>query len=163
MHPGILQRRSLSINELTLNRSTGGIIALGFGVEGWTVESCIERFKQLCNKAFTPREMHGVPIFQQLAAFSHENSMYKTRPLLELLKDSFTEDALLFGGLQEKEHYVLKVAVTSTKDTGQQPVILANYNRPNKKNDSGMSMSTTTAILALTWISRVSRLQVRAG
>ena len=85
--------------------------------------------------------MHGVPILQTLAAFNHDNSMYKTRPLLGLLKDSFSEDGLLFGGPQEQEHYVTKVAVTSTRDTGQQPVVLANYNRPNQKSDLSMSLN----------------------
>ena len=82
--------------------------------------------------------MHDVPVFRQLAAFNHNNSMYRTQPLLKVLKDSFSEDFLLFGGRQEQEHYLTKVAVTSTRDTGQQPVLLTNYNRQHRNFESRM-------------------------
>lgn len=114
---------------LTKVYSTGGIVALGIGVEGWTIESCIARFQQLCAKAFTPREMHGLKGWGKVVAWKHKNSKYKTIPLTEALKKSFTEENRLFGGQNESDHYSMKVAITSTKDTCQYPIVLANYNR----------------------------------
>lgn len=114
---------------LTTVYSTGGIIALGIGVDRWSIESCIERFKQLCGTAFTPREMHGLKGLQKVVAWKHKNSKYKTKPLTEALKKSFTEESRLFGGPNESDHYSMKVAITSAMDTCQQPIVFANYNR----------------------------------
>ncbi|KAI9849895.1 MAG: hypothetical protein M1837_000109 [Sclerophora amabilis] len=96
--------------------STGGIVALGLGVENWTVDTCIAKFTKLCSEAFTPREMHGIPGLEQLATLSHK-SKYKTRPLEEALKESFHEDKL-FGGTSENNRYLRKVAVTSSTENG---------------------------------------------
>ena len=77
--------------------STGGIIALGLGVEKWSVRQCITKFTELCQQAFSPREFHGIPLLQQLASINHENSLYRTDPFVKALKDSF-EDGCLFSG-----------------------------------------------------------------
>ncbi|MCJ1354083.1 MAG: hypothetical protein MMC33_004070 [Icmadophila ericetorum] len=120
--------------DLIVGTSTGGIIALAFGVEGWPVNKCIEQFLLLCDNAFTPREMHGIWGLEQLAAMNHEYSRYKTRPLEKVLKESFSEQAL-FGGTRDRSRSMAKVAVTATRETGQKAVLLANYNRPHENDD----------------------------
>lgn len=107
-------------------------------MEGWSVETCIQKFTQLCGIAFTNREFHGIPIFQQLATL-HHNSKYKTRPLVSALQQSFS-DLNLFGGVNENESYQMKVAVTSTTGTCEQPVVLTNYNRHNYGLDQRMCL-----------------------
>lgn len=116
--------------------STGGIIALGLGVEGWSVETCIQKFTQLCGSAFTTREFHGIPVLQQLATLNH-NSKYKTRPLVSALQQSFS-DLNLFGGVNENESYQMNVAVLSTNRNCEQPIALTNYNRQNYGPDQRM-------------------------
>lgn len=104
--------------DLIVGTSTGGIIALGLGVEQWRVETCIKKFTRLVDKAFT-RRLPGMRI----------GSRYKTRPLVETLEEAF-KDEFLFGGPHESPtSYLTKVAVTATTDTGERAVILTNYNR----------------------------------
>lgn len=117
------------MTSLLTQFSTGGIIALGLGVENWTVEQCISKFTSLCGHAFSPREFLKVPVLGKLSTVNHR-SMYKTKPLEKALQDSF-EDRPLFGGLNSQEGHMVKVAVTSTTLIDQQPVVLANYNRPD--------------------------------
>jgi hypothetical protein len=98
--------------------STGGIIAVGLGVENWSVETCIKHFRRLTDKAFTPR-LPGLRLGHR----------YRTRPFEQALQEVF-KDELLFGGAHdESSSYFTRVAVTSTTDTGEKPVILTNYNR----------------------------------
>jgi patatin-like phospholipase/acyl hydrolase len=115
--------------NLLIYFSTGGIIALGLGVENWSVEQCIGKFTSLCGDAFTPREFLNVPLLGKLSTVNHR-SMYKTKPFEKALQESF-EDRPLFGGLNSQEGHMIKVAVTSTTLMDQQPVVLANYNRPD--------------------------------
>jgi hypothetical protein len=109
--------------------STGGIIALGLGVENWSVETCISKFTELVRKAFTPREFHGILVFEHLTTI-HHGSKYKTKPFEEALQQAFV-DRPLFGGQDVGEGQKIKVAVTSTTYVDQQPVLLSNYNRPD--------------------------------
>lgn len=106
--------------------STGGIIALGLCAKNWPVSECIARFKSLCQQAFTPREFSKTPL-ETLALLNH-GSLYRTTPLTSALKSSLSDDKL-FGGTHRHQTVHTKVAVTSTTQTGQRPVILANYNR----------------------------------
>lgn len=58
------------------------------------------------------------------------SSKYKTRPLVQALQASFKDD-YLFGGKHEGyNNYHIKVALTSASETGDQAIILTNYNRP---------------------------------
>jgi hypothetical protein len=98
--------------------STGGIIAMGLGVENWRVETCIAHFMKLADKAFTPR-LPGTRFGRR----------YKTKPFEKALQEAF-KDECLFGGLHEEaSSYYTKVAITATTDTGEKPVIFTNYNR----------------------------------
>ncbi|KAI2469690.1 hypothetical protein F4781DRAFT_431214 [Annulohypoxylon bovei var. microspora] len=107
--------------------STGGIIALGLGVNNWSVDECIVNFKDLCGQAFKPREMIGIPLLKKLAVLNH-GSMYKTRAFEELLQKTFTKRPL-FGGANDLSEMVTKVAITTTSEIKQHAVVLANYNR----------------------------------
>jgi hypothetical protein len=102
--------------------STGGIIALGIGVHRWSIDTCINKFIRLVDKAFTPR-LGGM--FTSLGKLTR----YKTAPLEEALREEFG-DGFLFGGLQEDcESYFVKVAVTAATETGEKAVVFTNYNR----------------------------------
>ncbi|KAF2461117.1 hypothetical protein BDY21DRAFT_297819 [Lineolata rhizophorae] len=104
--------------DLIVGTSTGGIIAMGLGVERWSVNSCIERFTKLVDKAFTPK-------FASLRL----NIRYKTRPLVQALQQSFKNENLFGGRRDGYTSYHAKVALTSTTETGDKPVVLTNYNR----------------------------------
>ncbi|KAF6818372.1 hypothetical protein CMUS01_11936 [Colletotrichum musicola] len=110
--------------------STGGIIALGLGVNNWSVDECINNFKEICSKAFTKRELVSIPILDILANLNH-GSMYKTKPFEAILQQMFQADRPLFGGADDQSETHTKVAVTATTSIEQQPVILTNYNRPD--------------------------------
>ena len=136
-----LMSLSLLTRRLTRCCSTGGIIALGLGVEGWSIDECIDHFEKLCHTAFTAREFHGVWGLEQLSAFNHKYSKFKTKPLETLLKDAFSvSEQPLFGGKQNNFHSPVKVAVTSTTETGEQALLLTNYNRSHKNDHRGKSL-----------------------
>lgn len=99
--------------------STGGIIALGLGIERWPVEACITHFVNLVDKAFT-RRLPGI----------HIGSKYKTRPFVQALRSAFKDDCLFGGKHETYNSYHTKVALTSASETGTQAILLTNYNRP---------------------------------
>jgi predicted acylesterase/phospholipase RssA len=106
-------------------------VALAFGANEWPINHCIDEFVQMCDKAFTPRELHNIPALHYAAKFNH-GSTYKTRPLHLALKNSLGE-GLLFGGEREFERrYDVKVAVTSTDESGNKAIIISNYSRPGE-------------------------------
>lgn len=76
--------------------------------------------------AFTPRFLHST--FLELAEALRHGGQYKTKPLTEALQKMFPED-IIFGGGRRCLKSQVKVAITSTTETGQQPVIFTNYNR----------------------------------
>lgn len=118
--------------DLIVGTSAGGIIALSLGAKGWSVEKTTKEFKALCKEAYTPREMTGVPLLENLTNFYH-GSLYKTRPLEKALKSSFS-DHNLFGGTQSRDEMPIRVAVTSTTALENKGVVFANYNRPDHTN-----------------------------
>ena len=64
---------------------------------------------------------------------NHGYSRYKTRPLESALRKSFSvSDEPLFGGQHSRSS--VRVAVTSTRETGSQAVIMTNYNRSLQKD-----------------------------
>ncbi|KAI1736759.1 FabD/lysophospholipase-like protein [Xylaria scruposa] len=115
--------------DLIVGTSTGGIIALGLGVNNWRVSECITYFKELCRQAFMPRELHGFPILETLAAWNH-GSKYKTKPFEAMLEKVFTSRPI-FGGTKDDGEMFTKVAITTTSSVAQHAVVLANYNRPD--------------------------------
>ena len=115
--------------------SAGGIIAIGIGVKNWSIDDCTRKFEQLCSTAFTPRFM---PVIQQVSSAILHRSKYKTKPFDNVLEGTFGDD-LLFGGKCEESRYQRKVAIVSTYGTGQEAVIMANYNRPQRNAELGRS------------------------
>lgn len=113
--------------DLIVGTSTGGIIALGIGVEGWSIDRCIEEFSSLCDQAFTPRKGHGIWGLAHMIQ-GHHGSIYRTQPLQEALRQVFTENSL-FGGPRFEANQTSKVAVVTTSAAGLQPIVLSNYNR----------------------------------
>jgi hypothetical protein len=115
--------------------STGGIIAVGLGVKDWTIDECTSKFEKLCSTAFTPRFASAL---QRVASVFLNRSKYKTEPFNHILRENFGEDRL-FGGKSEERRYRRKVAVVSTYGTGQEAVIMTNYNRLQRGLEAGKS------------------------
>jgi hypothetical protein len=120
-------------NVLTAS-STGGIIALGVGVEKWSLEKCEKNLEDLIFKAFAARELNGYPILESISTLKHKGK-FKTKYFVGGLKNFFG-DAQLFGGISDHDRYQRKVAVVSTTEAGQKPVIMTNYNRPSPDVDN---------------------------
>lgn len=118
--------------DLIVGTSTGGMIALGLGAQGWSVQSCIEHFEELCKKAFTKRKGIGFPGLDFIFSASN-HSRYASKPLEMSLQAQFGEESL-FGGLRDSPDSVAdsrrttKVAVPTTTTNGT-VFLLANYNR----------------------------------
>ena len=106
--------------------STGGIIALALGVKNWSVDKCISHFVKLCDQAFTPRELHGVPGLQKVSAL-HHGSSYKTQPLHNALQEELGSEFLFGGSRKSDSTSTTKVAVTATDEAGKKAIIFANY------------------------------------
>ncbi|KAE9983700.1 hypothetical protein BLS_003847 [Venturia inaequalis] len=114
--------------DLIVGTSTGGLIALGLGSMGWSVEECTERFQSMCKTAFTRRLGVAIPGIGLLVEnFNH--SRYATKPLEQTLKAAFTENEYLFGGPKRSTSSRIKVAVTATSLTGRNAIVFGNYNR----------------------------------
>ncbi|KAI2468208.1 hypothetical protein F4781DRAFT_399238 [Annulohypoxylon bovei var. microspora] len=115
--------------DLIVGTSAGGIIALGLGVKGWSINKAIKNFKALYKEAFTPRKMVGIPLFENISS-TYYGSRYKAKPLEIALRKEFS-DQNLFGGIPSRNELPTKVAVTSTTASGSKAVIFSNYNRPD--------------------------------
>lgn len=100
--------------------STGGILALGLGVERWTVQECISKFTRLATQAFTPKLLGGI---------ENVGIRYKTKPMEAALKEVFQTEKLFGGKHVDAGSYYTKVAVTAATKTAGQAVIFGNYNR----------------------------------
>lgn len=84
-------------------------------------------FVKLCNRAFTPRDFHGIPFFKNFA-FLHHHSFYKTRPFEAALQEAFGSGFLFHNGRGYASPRT-RVAVTSATASGDKAVVIANYNR----------------------------------
>ncbi|QDS77600.1 hypothetical protein FKW77_001933 [Venturia effusa] len=114
--------------DLIVGTSTGGLIALGLGSMGWSVEECTESFQSMCKAAFTRRLGVDIPGIGLLVE-NYKHSRYATRPMEQVLKDAFTEHEYLFGGPSRSNSSRTKVAVTATSLTGSSAIVFGNYNR----------------------------------
>ncbi|KAF2230441.1 hypothetical protein EV356DRAFT_536374 [Viridothelium virens] len=117
--------------DLIVGTSTGGLIALGLGIQHLSVADCTDSFQRLCPQAFTPRIGSGLPVIGWFIE-NYNGSKYETKPFEQALQASFSKDQNLFGGPQynESSGCSIKVAVTSTSEASGLPVIFSNYNRP---------------------------------
>lgn len=107
--------------DLIVGTSTGGIIALGLGVKGSTVDECIVQYRELSKAAFTTKIIVGP---------SRLSTQYKSRPLENCLQNNFREKYLFGGQDQEISANLTKVAVTASTETGRAAVLFTNYNHP---------------------------------
>lgn len=114
--------------ELT-NSSTGGILALGLGVENWNLDKCEHHFEDLMQRAFVARDLSKIPVLESI--YKHKGK-YKTKIFVDGLQDLFGNSQLLFGGKSDRQRFRRNVAVMSTTEAGQKAVVLSNYNRPSK-------------------------------
>jgi predicted acylesterase/phospholipase RssA len=126
--------------DLIIGTSTGGIIALAFGVKNWSIRRCADRFKKLCGAAFTPRLIQAIPLLKYIIALKLA-SRYQTTPLRRALKSSLGEHPLFGDNGRRRANHSAKVAVTATGQAGTRPIIIANYSRkgnefaPNRSGD----------------------------
>ncbi|KAK6351889.1 hypothetical protein TWF718_005033 [Orbilia javanica] len=123
--------------DLIVGTSGGGLIALGLGVNGWSVNRCKRHFVELCGAAFTPRKGTKTKWIRQFVVARH-HSRYETQPLEKSLRQSYNEERLLFGGSQNSRTSPgPKVAVVATTyNSIEEPVLLANYNRVVNDQDT---------------------------
>ncbi|KAL8916178.1 MAG: hypothetical protein Q9172_006425 [Xanthocarpia lactea] len=125
-----------SFFDLIIGTSTGGLIALGLGIEGWSTQTCIKNFERLCDTAFTPRELHKIPVLGKLEVINNDYARYKAKPFEKILQESFSvSEQPLFGGQYNNWQSSVRTAVTATSETGDQAVLLSNYNRSHDKDD----------------------------
>ncbi|KAL8777571.1 MAG: hypothetical protein Q9213_007807 [Squamulea squamosa] len=125
-----------SFFDLIVGTSTGGIIAIGLGIEGWSTQTCMEHFERLCATAFTPRELHKIPVLGKLEVINNDYARYKAKPFERVLQEAFSVSGQpLFGGQHNHWQSSVKTAVTATSETGDQAVLLTNYNRSHEKDD----------------------------
>ncbi|KAL8754211.1 MAG: hypothetical protein Q9199_004499 [Rusavskia elegans] len=121
--------------DLIVGTSTGGIIALGLGIEGWSTQTCIGHFERLCDTAFTPRELHKIPVLGKLEIINNDYARYKAKPFEKVLQETFTVSGQpLFGGQHNSSQSSVRTAVTATSETGDRAVLLTNYNRSHEKD-----------------------------
>lgn len=117
--------------DLMVGTNTGGLIAIGLGVKKWSVQATIDKFKDLCREAFTPREMKSVPIFGTISTLFH-GSVYKTQPMEKAMKRYFSDQPFFGGSIHRARPNVnTRVGVTATSSIGHNSVLFANYNRPD--------------------------------
>ncbi|KAI3328065.1 FabD/lysophospholipase-like protein [Xylariaceae sp. AK1471] len=119
--------------DLIVGTSAGGLVALGLGTRGWSVNEAISRFKTISKEVFKSRDLNHVPFLRDLTNVFH-GSVYKTQPLEEALKRQFSDECL-FGGSISLQQWT-RVAVTSSSLFGQKATIFANYNRSQSAGNS---------------------------
>lgn len=116
--------------------STGGIVALRFGVQDWDLETCSKTFESVCRDAFSPRKLHKVPGLRHLITLKHA-AKYEITPLRNILEDQFGQNPLFGSDSCETARPAAKVAVTATDSSGKKAIVISNYSRQvmsKKKN-----------------------------
>lgn len=120
--------------DMMVGTSTGGLIALGLGVNGWSVALCAEQFETLLGQAFWRRAASNVPVLGPLLEFALAyltDSFYDSSKFAQALVTAFGREQLLGKGIDEG----MKVAVIAT-NTNSFPCVLANYNGPNERSNN---------------------------
>jgi patatin-like phospholipase/acyl hydrolase len=113
--------------------STGGIIALAFGVKNWSIKRCIDKFRRLCRIAFTLKVIHTMPLLKYITALKLAPK-YRTKPLRDALKSNFGEQPLSGNsGRSRASYHSARIAVTATNEAGTKAIIMANYSRKTEQ------------------------------
>jgi len=74
------------------NIKLGGIIGLALCVNGWSVETCIERYEHLAKVAFQPRPSPNIPVLSQIIEFLISfiaDGRYSAENLEKALQETF--------------------------------------------------------------------------
>lgn len=120
--------------DMMVGTSTGGLIALGLGVNGWSVARCAEQFETLLGQAFWRRAGSNVPVLGPLLEFALAyltDNFYDSFKFAQALVTAFGREQLFGKGMDEG----MKVAVIAT-NTNLFPCVLANYNDPNERSNN---------------------------
>lgn len=116
--------------DLIVGTGTGGLIAMTLSMRGQTVNSCIDQFKTICDRAFRPKIKAAAPLVRSISAKLGSGRRYRSKSLYSVLQTTFGEDTNL---LESATYFTQgsRVAVTtSTNIADQKPFLLGNYPRP---------------------------------
>jgi patatin-like phospholipase/acyl hydrolase len=111
--------------------STGGIIALAFGVKNWSIKRCTDRFRGLCRVAFTAKVIRAIPLLKYIITLKLA-AKYRTKPLRKALQSTFGQQPLFGSNGGRRSNHSTKIAVTATDEAGTRAIIMANYSRKSK-------------------------------
>lgn len=113
-------------------------MALGLGIEGWSIEECKAKFVKLCESGFRPRYGADSALIGKAVRLLHKNSAFVEGTLEEALEHEMGySDFPLFGySLAQKRskvvrnsrHDCIPVAVTAESMSGE-TFVLGSYNR----------------------------------
>ncbi len=131
--------------DLVVGTGTGGLIAAVLQTEGQNVERCLDMFAAICEHAYTPRLLlapksafaphaNGFTLMRQIERAMHLGPRYKTGPLHEALKTTFTDEARFFSASGQATSRP-KVVITATSATRGELMLLANYKQRSHPNN----------------------------
>lgn len=115
--------------DLIVGTGTGGLIAMTLSMRGQTVNTCIDQFKTICDRAFTPKIKAAAPLVRSISAKLGSGRRYRSKSLYTVLQTTFGENSKL---LESPTYFTQgsRVAVTSAHAAEQDPFLLANYPKP---------------------------------
>lgn len=99
----------------------------------WTVDQCTDRFVRLCAQAFVAKPVNKfVP--DKLAVFKFKWNRYKTKPLYEVLRQEFGDDALYGKVPDDAVVRDTKVCITTTPVSAEYAMAIGNYARQSEED-----------------------------
>lgn len=113
--------------DLIVGTGFGGLLAMTMSLRGRTVDSCIDEFKTICDRAFKPK-LKAVPGVKSITAALGTGERYKPKPLHDALKGVFGEKESLLDS-PRSFNTTNRVAVVSSSGPGQEAFLLSNYRR----------------------------------
>jgi len=115
--------------DLIVGSGTGGLIAMTLSMRGQTVNSCIDQFKTICDRAFRPKIKAAAPLVRSISSRLGSGRRYRSKSLYSVLQTTFGENSSL---LESPTFFTQgkRVAVTSTHGAEQEPFLLVNYPKP---------------------------------
>jgi hypothetical protein len=135
--------------DLIVGSGTGGLIAMTLSMRGQTVNTCIDQFKTICDRAFRPKIKAAAPLVRSISAKLGSGRRYRSKSLYTVLQTTFGESSNL---LESPTYFTpgSRVAVTSTHAADQEPFLLANYPRaetlePHTEQDQNLKVWESVA------------------
>ena len=136
--------------DLIVGTGTGGLIAMTLSMRGQTVNTCIDQFKTICDRAFRPKIKAAAPLVRSISAKIGSGRRYRSKSLYTVLQTTFGEN----NSLLESPTYFTqgsRVAVTSAHGADQEPFLLANYPKPEtleSQNDQDPNLKVWESVAA---------------